>query len=138
MLFEDRRDAGRRLAALLARYRGDRPVVLALPRGGVPVAAEVARALGAPLDVVVARKLGAPGMPEYGIGAVAEGGAVFVSASAVRELSMRPEEVSAIAEREGAELLRRVRLYRGDRPLPELAGRTAILVDDGIATGGTA
>jgi putative phosphoribosyl transferase len=138
MLFEDRRDAGRRLAALLERYRGDRPVVLGLPRGGVPVAAEVARALGAPLEVVVARKLGAPGMPEYGIGAVAEGGAVFVSAGAVRELNIRPEEVSAIAERESAELLRRVRLYRGDRPFPDLAGRTVILVDDGVATGGTA
>ncbi|HET6922256.1 MAG TPA: phosphoribosyltransferase family protein, partial [Anaeromyxobacteraceae bacterium] len=136
MLFEDRRDAGRRLAELLARYRDDRPVVLGLPRGGVVVAAEVARALGAPLDVVVARKLGAPGIPEYGIGAIAEGGAVFVSAGAVRELSIRPEEVSAIAERENAELLRRVRLYRGDRPFPDLAGRTAILVDDGVATGG--
>ncbi|HEY6104740.1 MAG TPA: phosphoribosyltransferase family protein [Anaeromyxobacteraceae bacterium] len=138
MLFEDRRDAGRRLAELLARYRDDRPVVLGLPRGGVPVAAEVARALGAPLDVVVARKLGAPGMPEYGIGAIAEGGAVFVSAGAVRELGIRPEEVAAIAERESAELLRRVRLYRGDRPFPDLRDRTAILVDDGVATGGTA
>src|SRR5574342_396835 len=107
MLFEDRRDGGRRLAALLARYRDEHPVVLGLPRGGVPVAAEVARALGAPLDVVVARKLGAPGMPEYGIGAIAEGGAVFVSAGAARELSIRPEEVSAIAERESAGLLRR-------------------------------
>ncbi len=138
MLFEDRRDAGRKLAELLAKYRGERPLVLGLPRGGVPVAAEVARVLGAPLDVVVARKLGAPGMPEYGIGAIAEGGAVFVSAGAVRELSIRPEEVSAIAERESAELLRRVRLYRGERPFPEVRGRTAILVDDGIATGGTA
>ncbi|HZY05704.1 MAG TPA: phosphoribosyltransferase family protein [Anaeromyxobacteraceae bacterium] len=138
MLFEDRRDGGRRLAALLARYRDEHPVVLGLPRGGVPVAAEVARALGAPLDVVVARKLGAPGMPEYGIGAIAEGGAVFVSAGAARELSIRPEEVSAIAERESAELLRRVRLYRGDRPFPEVRDRTVILVDDGVATGGTA
>ncbi len=138
MLFEDRRDGGRRLAELLAKYRDDRPVVLGLPRGGVPVAAEVARALGAPLDVIVARKLGAPGMPEYGIGAIAEGGAVFVSPGAVRELSIRPEEVAAIAERESAELLRRVRLYRGDRPFPDLAGRTVILVDDGVATGGTA
>jgi putative phosphoribosyl transferase len=138
MLFEDRRDAGRRLAELLARYRDDRPVVLGLPRGGVPVAAEVARALGAPLDVVVARKLGAPGMPEYGIGAIAEGGAVFVSAGALRELSIRPEEVSAIAERESVELLRRVRMYRGDRPFPEVRDRTVILVDDGVATGGTA
>jgi putative phosphoribosyl transferase len=138
MLFEDRRDAGRRLAELLARYRDDRPVVLGLPRGGVPVAAEVARALGAPLDVVVARKLGAPGMPEYGIGAIAEGGAVFVSAGAVRELSIRPEEVSAIAERESGELLRRVRMYRGDRPFPEVRDRTVILVDDGVATGGSA
>ncbi len=138
MLFEDRRDAGRRLAGLLEKYRQEGPVVLGLPRGGVPVAAEVARALSAPLDVVVARKLGAPGMPEYGIGAIAEGGAVFVSAGAVRELSIRPEEVSAIAERESAELLRRVRLYRGDRPFPEVRGRTVILVDDGIATGGTA
>lgn len=138
MRFEDRQDGGRKLAELLGRLREERPLVLGLPRGGVPVAYEVARALGAPLDVLVARKLGAPGLPEYGIGAIAEGGAVFVSAEAVRELGLGSDEISAIAERESGELLRRVRLYRGDRSLPDMRGRTVILVDDGIATGGTA
>lgn len=138
MRFEDRQDGGRKLAELLGGLRKEQPLVLGLPRGGVPVAYEVARALGAPLDVLVARKLGAPGMPEYGIGAIAEGGAVYISAEAVRDVGLGPDEISAIAERESGELLRRVHLYRGDRPLPDMQGRTVILVDDGIATGGTA
>jgi len=137
MLFEDRQDAGRRLAVLLRRYRDENPIVLGLPRGGVPVAYEVARALEAHLDVIVARKLGAPGFPEYGIGAIAEGGAVYVSPGAVRELGLEEGTITAIAEREGAELQRRVRRYRGDRELPDLSRRTVILVDDGVATGVT-
>ncbi len=137
MLFEDRRDAGRKLALLLRAYRDENPIVLGLPRGGVPVAYEVAEALEAQLDVIVARKLGAPGFPEYGIGAIAEGGAVYVSRGAVRELGLEEAAIAVIAEREGAELQRRVRRYRGERELPDLSRRTVILVDDGIATGGT-
>ncbi|HVP67664.1 MAG TPA: phosphoribosyltransferase family protein [Anaeromyxobacteraceae bacterium] len=138
MTFEDRQDAGRRLAPLLERYRGARPVVLGLPRGGVPVAAEVAAALGAPLDVLVSHKVGAPGMPEYAVGAAAEGGVVVVSADAAREVGLPGEEVLAFAEREQGEIERRARLFRGGRPPPDLSGRTAILVDDGVATGCTA
>jgi len=138
MRFQDRQDGGRRLADLLGRYREDHPVVLALPRGGVPVAFEVARALGAPLDVVVARKIGAPECPEYAIGAIAEGGAVFIEPRAVAETGVGKAELAAIIERESVELRRRVQLYRGDRPAPDIRGRTVILVDDGIATGRTA
>ncbi|WP_243338059.1 phosphoribosyltransferase family protein [Anaeromyxobacter soli] len=138
MIFDDRSQAGRLLAAALEGYRGERPVVLGLTRGGVPVAYEVARALGAPLDVLVVRKLGAPGDPEYAVGAIAEGGAVYVSRDAVRETGLSEEEVAVLAEREAAELQRRVRAYRGSREPPDVAARTVILVDDGVATGATA
>jgi len=138
MRFRDREDGGQQLAALLQRFREERPIVLGLPRGGVPVAFEVARALRAPLDVIVARKIGAPQFPEYALGAIAEGGAVFIDRGAVREAGIDERELASAAEREAVELTRRVRLYRGDRPLPELRDRTAILVDDGIATGRTA
>ncbi|MGZ6123953.1 MAG: phosphoribosyltransferase family protein, partial [Myxococcales bacterium] len=114
------------------------PLVLALPRGGVPVGYEVARALRAPLDVVVVRKIGAPRQPELGVGAIAEGGVLVVDAPLVRELSIPTGKLEEIAEREMAELERRTRIYRGGRPLPVLEGRTVILVDDGVATGGTA
>ncbi len=137
-LFFDRADAGRQLGESLRRLRAEDPVVLALPRGGVPVAFEVARALAAPLDILLVRKLGAPFNPEYGIGAIAEGGLRFVRREEVELVGVGEEELEAIAAREGAELERRRRLYRGDaEPLP-VAGRTVILVDDGIATGGTA
>jgi len=136
-MFRDRADAGRRLAARLLGLREESPVILGLPRGGVPVALEVARALGAPLDVLVARKLGAPECPEYGLGAVAEGGAVHVREEALREAGVTARELQRIAGREAAELERRVRRYRGARPPAEVRGRTAVLVDDGIATGGT-
>lgn len=128
--FRDRREAGRRLAGLLAGEAGPRTTVLGLPRGGVVVAAEVARALGAPLDVLVVRKLGAPSMPEFALGAIAEGGVVHTTRGSLRGL----EEV---LRRESAELERRVRRFRGGRPPPDLRGRTAILVDDGVATGST-
>jgi predicted phosphoribosyltransferase len=133
--FRDRRDAGRRLAALLLDYRDKRPFVFALPRGGVPVGYEVARALDAPLDVLPVRKLGAPGHREYGIGAIAPGGAFALNLAAVRELGITRAELEAVVAEEAAELDRRVRLYRGDRPLPDLSGRTVVLVDDGLATG---
>jgi putative phosphoribosyl transferase len=138
MRFRDREEAGRRLADVLGRYRDDQPIVLALPRGGVPVAAPIAAALGAPLEVFVARKVGAPDQPELGIGAVAEGGIRWRSEDALDMLGISDDQFDLLAEREEAELRRRVERYRGPRPFPNLGGRTAILVDDGLATGGTA
>jgi predicted phosphoribosyltransferase len=138
MRFLDRRDAGRQLAARLAPYRDKQPIVLALPRGGVVVGYEVARALDASLDVVVARKLGAPHHPEFGIGAIAEGNARVVDETAVRALGISETAVERVEAQERPELERRIRLYRGDRPLPDLRNRTAIVVDDGLATGVTA
>ena len=136
--FVDRGDAGRRLAERLAPYKDERPVVFALPRGGVPVGAEVARSLGAPLEVVVSRKLGAPDQPEFGIGAVAPGDVRVLNERAVRVLGIPEDYLERVTERESAEVERRLRLFRGDRPYPDLEGRTAILVDDGLATGVTA
>jgi putative phosphoribosyl transferase len=138
MLFEDREDAGRRLAERLSLYAQERPVVFALPSGGVPVGVEVARALEAPLEIVVSRKLGAPGQPEFGIGAVAPGGVRVLNERVVRTLGIEEDYLKWISAREFAEVERRLRLFRGDRPYPDLDGRTAILVDDGLATGVTA
>jgi erythromycin esterase-like protein/predicted phosphoribosyltransferase len=135
-LFRGRRDAGRVLAGLLDHYRGDPDViVLGLPRGGVPVAYEVATALGAPLDVFVVRKLGVPGNEEMAMGAIASGGVVVLSDDVVRGLDIEPEIIQRVAEREGRELARREQAYRGGRPVPDLEGRKVILVDDGLATG---
>ncbi len=138
MVFRDRTHGGRLLAEKLERYRAERPIVLGLTRGGVPVALEVARSLGADLDVIVVRKIGAPECPEYAIGAIAEGGAVYVRREALPEVGLGDDDVAALAEHEAVELARRVRVYRGDRPMPDLAGRTVIVVDDGVATGATA
>ena len=137
MRFHDRQEGGRRLASLLQRYEREEPIVLALPRGGVPVGYEVARALRAPLDVLVVRKLGAPLFREYAIGAIAEGGVVLVERDAMAEAGVSASDLEAITEHERVELERRVRHYRGDRPLPDVRGRTVLLVDDGIATGRT-
>jgi predicted phosphoribosyltransferase len=136
--FRDRTDAGRRLAAKLVEYAG-RPdvLVLALPRGGVPVAFEVALALEAPLDVLVVRKLGVPGHEELAMGAVASGGAWVLNDDVVRALDISGRVMKDVALRELRELQRRERIYRGDRPAPEVHGRLAILVDDGLATGST-
>jgi predicted phosphoribosyltransferase len=138
MVFEDRRDAGIRLAQELLPYQGEDTLVLALPRGGVIVAFEVAEALGAPLDVMVARKLGAPGQPELGIGAVAPGGVLIYDEFLVRYLGLGSDELKRLAHAETLEMERRLKRYRGDRPLPAIEGRTVILVDDGLATGVTA
>lgn len=138
MTFRDRRQAGQLLATKLERYRGDRPVVLGLTRGGVPVAAEVASFLRTPLEPMVVRKLGAPDFPEYAVGAIAEGGAVFIDPEAIASVGLTEDDVAAIAEREAVELARRVRVYRGGRTHTALEGRTTILVDDGVATGATA
>lgn len=138
-LFKNREDAGRRLAKRLSECRNEDPVVLALPRGGVPVGYEISRSLGAPLDIFVARKLGAPGQPEFGIGAVAQGGVRVLNEDAVQTLGIPEEYIERMAEEETAEIERRLALLRGEgRPEPEVGGRTAILVDDGLATGVTA
>ena len=136
--FKDRHDAGRRLAALLEQARREHPVVVGIPRGGVPVAAEVARALDAPLDVAVVRKIGAPQNPEYAIGALAEGGVHVLSEQAVHALRLTENEREALIARVEGELEQRLRHYRGDRAPIELTGRTVILVDDGLATGRSA
>jgi putative phosphoribosyl transferase len=133
--FRDRHDAGRQLGAALAHYRGDAPLVLGLPKGGVPVAFEIAGALDAPLDFWIARKLARPGRPECGIGALAEGGGSDLDPRATQELS--PAALQAVVEQEGEELERGSARFRQGRPLPDVRGRTVILVDDGVATGGT-
>jgi putative phosphoribosyl transferase len=138
MLYRDRSEAGRQLAELLSGRRLDDPLVLALPRGGVVVGYEIARRLRAPLDVLVVRKLGAPMNPEFGFGAVAPGGLRLLDERTVRALGLTGEQIEAILQAETAELERRSRVYRGDRPQPQLNGKTVILVDDGLATGGTA
>ena len=138
MPFADRSDAGRRLAERLRYLRGQDVVVLGLPRGGVPVAFEVARALHAPLDVIVVRKLGVPFLPELGLGAIGEGGVRVINDEVVRMAEVTPQELVVIEERERAEVERRARRFRGDRPRVALAERTAVVVDDGIATGSSA
>ncbi len=137
-LFSDRAQAGRELAGELRSFAG-RPglIVLGLPRGGVPVAAEVARALGAPLDVLVVRKLGVPGHEELAMGAVASGGGVVLNDDVVSQLRLPQAAVAAVVERELAEVRRRELAYRGDRPPLDLRGSSALLVDDGVATGAT-
>ncbi|HEU4618288.1 MAG TPA: phosphoribosyltransferase family protein [Gammaproteobacteria bacterium] len=136
--FVDRRDAGRRLGERLAREPPPAPVVvLGLPRGGVPVAAEVAAALGGELDVFLVRKLGAPFNPELAVGAVASGGVTVYNEDLLRMLGLDAADLEPIRRRELAELERRERVYRGGRPPPALEGRAVVLVDDGIATGAT-
>jgi putative phosphoribosyl transferase len=135
-MFRDRTEAGKRLGGKLAKYAG-RPdvVVLGLPRGGVPVAFEVSRALGAPLDIFLVRKLGVPGHEELAMGAIAPGGVRVLNEDVIRGLKISERELAAVAARELVELERRARAYRGDRPQPSLRDRTVVLVDDGIATG---
>jgi predicted phosphoribosyltransferase len=134
--FRDRTDAGRALAARLGEYAGREDVlVLGLPRGGIPVAFEVARALGAPLDVFLVRKLGVPGREELAMGAIASGGVRLLNDEVVNTLRIDPDTIDRVAAEEQTELERRERAYRDGRPAPDPSGKTAILVDDGLATG---
>jgi predicted phosphoribosyltransferase len=133
--FRDRRDAGRELAPLVRDVAGDDPLVLALPRGGVPVAFEVAEALDAPLDVFVVRKLGVPGHEELAMGAIAAGGDPVLYAPVLSSLDIDDATIERVVQRETAELRRRDEAYRGDEPAPDVAGRTVVVVDDGLATG---
>ena len=136
MFFRDRQDAGTRLAAALEMYRGrDDVIVLGLARGGLPVAFEVARVLGLPLDVFAVRKLGAPGQEELAMGAIATGGLRVLNEDVIRALALEPPEIERAVKRESAELERRERTYRQGRPQHSLAGKTVLLVDDGLATG---
>jgi predicted phosphoribosyltransferase len=139
MPFADRQDAGRRLARALDRYRNEKPVILALPRGGVPVAGEIAEALSAPLDLVLVRKIGVPGQPELAMGAVVDGSTPLTvrNEDVIRLTRTSDAEFAKVRDRELAEIGRRRKHYLGDRPHPGLIGRVAIVVDDGVATGAT-
>jgi putative phosphoribosyl transferase len=138
MLFRDRADAGRQLLTRLGRLEGrDDVLVLGLPRGGIPIAYEVARGLAAPLDVFVVRKLGVPGQEELAMGAIATGGVRVVNPDVVDALRISPAVLDRVAGEEARELERRQRAYRGDRPEPDVRGKTVVLVDDGLATGST-
>ena len=138
MYFLDRTDAGQVLARGLQQYKNQPDVlILGLPRGGVPVAYEVARELNAPLDVFIVRKLGVPGHEELGMGAIATGGVRILHEGILRELGISEQTIDAVSERERAELERRERLYRSDRPAPTIKGRTVVIIDDGSATGST-
>ncbi|HEU4915104.1 MAG TPA: phosphoribosyltransferase family protein [Acidimicrobiia bacterium] len=136
-MFRDRIDAGRALGIALMRFKSSSPVVLGLPRGGIPVAAEVAHALAAPLDIVVVRKLGLPGHDEYAMGALGEGDVRIVDWGVVAAAGLSAQQVARVIERERSELCRRAAKFRPLRPRVDLNGRTVIVVDDGIATGST-
>ncbi|MBH0122735.1 phosphoribosyltransferase [Rhodococcus sp. HM1] len=138
MRYASREEAGRRLARSVGHLRDAKPVILALPRGGIPVAREVARELDAPLDVLVVRKLGVPWQPELAMGAIAEGGARILNEEVLRRGRIGEDSLARVEYRERAELERRARLLRGDRARIPIAGRTVVLVDDGLATGATA
>lgn len=137
-LFSDRADAGKRLAEALEKYRDrDDLLVLALPRGGVPVAAEVARRLDAEIDLMVVRKLGTPGQEELAMGAIASGGKRILNRDVIRMANVSDSDLEEVTKREQAELERREKTYRGDRPWPDVGGCSVIIVDDGLATGAT-
>jgi putative phosphoribosyl transferase len=134
--FKNRREAGQKLAAILASYKkAKNTLVLALPRGGVPVALEIAQILEIPLDVLMVRKLGAPGQQELAIGAIAGNGERVLNQALIQELSLSDDDISTIETREQKELVRRILRYRGDRPEPDIQGKCVILIDDGMATG---
>lgn len=139
MPFRNRNEAGRKLAKALASYKQQHPVVIALPRGGVPVAAEVATALDAPLDLILVRKIGAPFQPELAMGAVVDGRQPLVvrNETVIKLGGISDEDFAEVRDQELVEIERRRKLYLGDRPHPDLAGRTVIIIDDGVATGAT-
>jgi putative phosphoribosyl transferase len=138
MLFQDRREAGQALARELASYKGSSNlIVLGIPRGGVVVGHEIAKALGAPIDVYITRKIGAPHNPELAIGAVASDGTLIIDQQLVRRLGVDEDYIEEESKRQKDEISRRLSEYRGDRPSPQLAGKIVILVDDGVATGAT-
>jgi putative phosphoribosyl transferase len=136
--YRDRAAAGRALVGPLRQLDLDDPVIVGMPRGGVPIAATVAAALDAPLDVLLVRKIGAPGHPEYGVGAIGEDDVEVLDQARIRQLAFDPDTIAATVRHEREELLRRAQLYRGDRPPVSVDGRTVVLVDDGVATGGSA
>ena len=137
-IFENRIDAGKRLADAMGRFAGEQTVVLGLPRGGVPVAREVAAVIGAPLDVLAVRKLGGPRHPEFAVGAIGESGVRLVDDEAVRATRLGEIELEVVEEDARLELARRLSLYRGGRAALDLAGKRALIVDDGVATGASA
>jgi putative phosphoribosyl transferase len=138
IIFKDRKDAGQRLAKALDHYAMENSIILAMPRGGVVVAYEIAKALKAPLDVVVSRKIGAPLQPEYAIGAIAEGNVHIFNSEAVSSLGISETELAALVAKEKKEIERRIKLYRGNKSFPDLKDKVTIIVDDGVATGQTA
>lgn len=138
MPFKDRQDAGKQLALQLLQYRDQEVLVLALPRGGIPVGFEIAQALQAPLDVLVIRKLGAPYQEELAIGALGPNHVVVLNVPLIQQLGITETQINHVIERESRELSRRLEAFRGDRPFPDLTRKTVILVDDGLATGATA
>lgn len=136
--FKDRQEAGQLLAEALTAYQDDpQTIVLGLPRGGVPVAFEIAKSLHVPLDVFIVRKLGVPGQPELAMGALATGGVQVFNEEIIQSMHISQEEIQGVIRREQAEISRREKAYRGTRPFPALTGKTIVLVDDGIATGAT-
>lgn len=138
IVFQNREDAGQKLAKELARFSPEKPVILAMPRGGVVVAYEVAKALKAPLDVIITRKIGAPNQPEYAIGAIAPENTQIFNAQAISDLGISETELAALVAREQKEMQRRDKVYRGTKPPLNLKGKVVIIVDDGVATGQTA
>lgn len=138
MIYQDRVDAGKKLAERLIEYKNQNPIVLALPRGGVPIGYEIAKRLNAPLDVLVVRKLGAPSNPEFGIGAIAPGNVRVLDQTAIENLGISEADIKQVENKERAELNRRIKKYRGLYSIPDIKDKTVILVDDGLATGVTA
>ena len=136
-MFRDRTEVGKLLAERFLKIKLENPIVLAIPRGGVPVAKEIALALGAKLDLVITRKIGFPGQPEFAIGAVTQDGELIVDENIVKEYGINKEYLKQESVTQKKEIADRMRKYRGERPYPDLAGKTAIIVDDGIATGNT-